>query len=183
MDKAMGMILFFSVLFQGVKCPFTLFTSINPPNGYLGIYNYVPRGTAGITLSKPVAVVQSGMPYLHNCSEEAMSSLMSSKKAWIPYVDLVATTILKGCPRSKEFSWSSCFRKKYALYCWTNNYIAFWIWHLAVSQVFINIICLCPQSCRHSFIFPSICCTSPLLPLTVLIFKDASSNGTTWHYH
>ena len=46
---------------------------------YFGTCNYVPREAATVTLSKPMAVVESSESCLHNCSEVAMSDTQRLK--------------------------------------------------------------------------------------------------------
>lgn len=81
---------FFSILFQGVKASSLLFVSVDPPDAtinpeYLGARNHVPRKIATVTLSKPVAVVESSGSCLHKCSEEAMPDTQRLKmgKLWL----------------------------------------------------------------------------------------------------
>lgn len=81
---------FFSILFQGVKASSLLFVSVDPPDAtinpeYLGTHNHVPRKIATVTLSKPVAVVESSGSCLHKCSEEAMANKQRLKmgKLWL----------------------------------------------------------------------------------------------------
>ena len=70
--------MFFSIFFRGVKSSSVLSTSINLPDvtinpGYVGTCNHTPKEAVAITLSKPVAAVESTRPSLHNRSEETMS--------------------------------------------------------------------------------------------------------------
>lgn len=81
---------FFSILFQGVKASSLLFPSIGSSDAtinpeYLGARNHFPRKIATVTLSKPVAVVESSGSCLHKCSEEAMANKQRLKmgKLWL----------------------------------------------------------------------------------------------------
>lgn len=76
--KALWMVLFFSILIQGVKPSSPLSASIDPPNlsidiEYLGTCNHVPRKATVATLNKRTVVMESGRSYLHKYSEEPMS--------------------------------------------------------------------------------------------------------------
>ena len=51
--------------------------TINPGN--LGTCNYVPKETTTVTLSKPVAVLESGGSDLPYCSEKGMSESQRAK--------------------------------------------------------------------------------------------------------
>lgn len=93
---------FFSILFQGVKASSLLFASVGSSDAtinpeYLGARNHVPRKIATVTLSKPVAVVESSGSCLHKCSEEAMTDKQRLKmgKLWLIHRNLKMVLIKK----------------------------------------------------------------------------------------
>lgn len=101
--KALWMIPFFTKLFWGVKTSSFLSTSINPPDVtinhvYDGTWNHVPRKTATVMLSKPVAVLENSSSYLCNCFEEAVSDQERLKMLLVKMVsEIDRVYIRKGC--------------------------------------------------------------------------------------
>lgn len=119
--KALWMVLFFSVLIQGVKPSSPLSASIDPPNvsidiEYLGTCNHVPRKATVVTLNKRTAVMESGGSYLHKCSEEPMSDQQRLKMGSCVWsTDLQDREAMNDQQKLKNGFWKDGIRNRYIL--------------------------------------------------------------------